>query len=85
MSIALVEVWREKQRVKWIVKFLLRRVAQPCVLVVLAYVFPKMAIFYAICGPLRCQPQSRERDNSLLSLSLETTRQRKPRAQGPGL
>ena len=50
MSITLVEAWREKQRVKWIVKFLLRRVAQPCVLVVLAYVFPKMAIFYAICG-----------------------------------
>jgi hypothetical protein len=25
-------------------------VAQPCILVVLAYVFPKMAIFYAICG-----------------------------------
>src|ERR1700745_430016 len=50
MSIALVEAWREKQRVKWIVKFLLRRVAQPCVLVVLAYVFPKLAIFYAICG-----------------------------------
>src|SRR6476646_11893569 len=50
MSIALVEVWREKQRVKWIVKFLLRRVAQPCVLVVLAYMFPKLAIFYAICG-----------------------------------
>src|SRR5215831_16696313 len=50
MSITLVEAWREKQRGKWIVKFLLRRVAQPCVLVVLAYVFPKMAIFYAICG-----------------------------------
>jgi hypothetical protein len=50
MSIALVEVWRERQRVKWIVKFLLRRVAQPCVLVVLAYIFPKLAIFYAICG-----------------------------------
>jgi len=50
MSIALVEAWREKQRVKWIVKFLLRRVAQPCVLVVLAYIFPKLAIFYAICG-----------------------------------
>ena len=50
MSITLVEAWREKQRAKWIVKFLLRRVAQPCVLVVLAYVFPKMAIFYAICG-----------------------------------
>src|ERR1700757_4337647 len=50
MSITLVEAWREKQRVKWIVKFLLRRVAQPCVLVVLAYVFPKLAIFYAICG-----------------------------------
>ena len=50
MSITLVEAWREKQRVKWIVKFLLRRVVQPCVLVVLAYVFPKMAIFYAICG-----------------------------------
>ena len=50
MSINLVEAWREKQRVKLIVKFLLRRVAQPCVLVVLAYVFPKMAIFYALCG-----------------------------------
>jgi hypothetical protein len=50
MSITLVEAWREKQRAKWIVKFLLRRVAQPFVLVVLAYVFPKMAIFYAICG-----------------------------------
>src|SRR5215831_17067431 len=50
MSITLVEAWREKQRGKWIVKFLLRRVAHPCVLVVLAYVFPKMAIFYAICG-----------------------------------
>jgi aspartyl/asparaginyl beta-hydroxylase (cupin superfamily) len=32
------------------VKFLLRRVAHPCVLVVLAYIFPKLAIFYAICG-----------------------------------
>ena len=31
-------------------KFLLRRVAHPCVLVVLAYIFPKLAIFYAICG-----------------------------------
>src|SRR6476646_622493 len=50
MSIALVEACREKQPVKWIVKFLLRRVAQPCVLVVLAYVFPKLAIFYAMCG-----------------------------------
>src|SRR5258708_35615317 len=50
MSIALVEAWREKQRIKGIVKFLLRRVAHPCVLVVLAYIFPKLAIFYAICG-----------------------------------
>jgi hypothetical protein len=50
MSIALVEAWCEKQRIKGIVKFLLRRVAHPCVLVVLAYIFPKLAIFYAICG-----------------------------------
>jgi len=63
MSIALVEVRREKQRVKWIVKFLLRRVAQPRVLVVLAYIFPKIGDPLRDLRPLRCQPQSRERDN----------------------
>jgi hypothetical protein len=38
MSITLVEAWREKQRAKWIVKFLLRRVAQPCVLTLIVQV-----------------------------------------------
>ena len=50
MSSTLVEALRDKQRAKHIVKFVLRRVAQPCVIVLLAYVFPKLAIVYAICG-----------------------------------
>ena len=50
MSFTWGEAWRGKQRAERIVKFALRRVAQPCVLLVLAYIFPKTAIFYAICG-----------------------------------
>jgi beta-hydroxylase len=50
VSSTLVEALREKQRAKNIVKFVLRRVAQACVIMLLAYIFPKLAIVYAICG-----------------------------------
>jgi len=43
--------WRDNPRTQRIVKFTLRRLMLPfCVLLPLAVIFPKTAIFYAICG-----------------------------------
>jgi Aspartyl/Asparaginyl beta-hydroxylase len=51
MSTTLVETLTDKRRLERIYKFTLRRILFPvCVLGPLAYFFPKIALFYAVCG-----------------------------------
>ena len=51
MNTAFVSAWRGQKRARQVVKFILRRVVLPfAVLAPLAYIFPKTAIVYALCG-----------------------------------
>jgi len=51
MNSAFVDAWRNQKRAKDLTKFVLRRVVLPFgILAPLAYILPKTAIFYALCG-----------------------------------
>jgi hypothetical protein len=51
MSVVPTQIFTERERFTRIWKYTLRRVLVPaCVLVPLAYFFPKIVLFYAICG-----------------------------------
>jgi len=50
MSYAAGSIWRDQKRAKQIVKLALRRVVSPLGILLLAWIFPKTAVVYGLCG-----------------------------------
>jgi len=50
MSYAAGSIWRDQKRAKQIVKLALRRVVSPLGILLLAWIFPKTALVFGVCG-----------------------------------